>query len=90
MVGFQGKMWRHIFIGRVTLLITILCFIHINPYVLSGAQATSAGSVPRSLNGNANPRLPRTSASQLSSAPTNLKFSSKSLNTSRNASLRTR
>ncbi|XP_043064406.1 uncharacterized protein LOC108101089 isoform X2 [Drosophila ficusphila] len=85
--------WRHVLIRRIALILTCLYFININYHILPSAKATTASGVLRSLSGNGNHRLPRTSASQLTSGnsgTTYFKFASKSLNTTRNGNLRIR
>ncbi|KAH8375694.1 hypothetical protein KR009_003404 [Drosophila setifemur] len=96
MVAFLIYTWRHMSISRITIAVTFLyCIYIIQPNILPRVQAISASGASRSLtgNGNPNPRLPRTSASQLNSgnsATNNLKISTKSFNTTRNGNLRSR
>ncbi|XP_034140434.1 uncharacterized protein LOC117591328 isoform X2 [Drosophila guanche] len=98
MVAFLDYTRRGKFISRAVLTLMLLCIgIIMHHDMLPGALAVSnnAGSAARPLsgNGNTNPRLPRTSASQLNSgnsATTSFKLATKSLNTSRNGNLRTR
>ncbi|XP_068146578.1 uncharacterized protein [Drosophila tropicalis] len=62
-------------------------------WIGGGALAAGATGAQRPVNANANPRLPRTSASQLnsgSSATTTFKLAAKTLNATRNGNLRTR
>ncbi|XP_041565703.1 uncharacterized protein LOC108149906 isoform X3 [Drosophila elegans] len=96
MGAFRKNSRRHILIGRMALLTTCLYIIKIaHPYILPSTQAITASGATRTLVGNVNPnnRLPRTSASQLNngnSPITNFKIAAKSLNTTRNGSLRIR
>lgn len=76
-------------VGRLAIIIILLYGIKtLHPNILPRVHASSTSS--RSITGNSNPRLPRTSASQLNSTPINLKLTTKSLNATRNGHLRTR
>ncbi|XP_041450167.1 uncharacterized protein LOC111077067 isoform X2 [Drosophila obscura] len=98
MVAFLVYTRRCKFISRSALTLMLLCMgiiMHLDMLPGALAVSNSAGSAARPFtgNGNINPRLPRTSASQLnsgSSATTSFKLATKSLNTTRNGNLRTR
>ncbi|XP_026841426.1 angiopoietin-related protein 1 isoform X1 [Drosophila persimilis] len=98
MVAFLVYTRRYKFISRAALPVTILCIgiiMHLDmlPGALAVSNSASGAARPLTGNGNANPRLPRTSASQLNSgngATTSFKLATKSLNTTRNGNLRTR
>lgn len=77
-------------VGRLAIIITLIYGIKtLNPNIIPRVHASSTSSRSITGNGNSNPRLPRTSASQLNT-PINFKLTTKSLNATRNGHLRTR